>query len=194
MWRPTPQRTKTILTIRKLTTLVTKTSTQAPLAQSPKGAPNTLNHTTWSLYPQSNHHKRDFWIITSKISYSSIEPQPLPCAPVCDYRFLARAVHLYPTFTVWVFLVFPIGGAFGIQLNVCGENSQCLKTINCFRGRVTSWILGRILNATQLAEALSRIFLPVGLHEGILDSQCRLILLIHTKTTNLGLTPDLHFL
>ena len=44
----------------------------------------------------------------AKFSYSSIESQLLPCAPVCNYKFYALAVYLRFTFTD---STFPIGGA-----------------------------------------------------------------------------------
>ena len=53
----------------------------------------------------------------AKFSYSSIESQLLPCAPVCGYKFHALAVYLRSTFTDSTFL---IGGALGIQSNRCG--------------------------------------------------------------------------
>ena len=50
---------------------------------------------------------------------------------VCSYKFYARTVYLHFTFTVP-----PIGGAFGIQSNICGEdfcrNSQRVKAVGYF--------------------------------------------------------------
>ena len=145
----------------KVTTLVTKASAQPQLAQSPKGAPHTLSHTTPScpfpqagpggirtrsflvLHSQSNHHKRDFYIITSKTSYSSISKTSLctnlwlqiPCTcsphtPHIDLQCLSFGIQV----NVW-------GGVF------CG-NSQCLKAVGCFHGGAPSWMFGRNLNAT----------------------------------------------
>ena len=94
---------------------------------------NTLNHTTPCLpspkqvqevhklglfrsgYSKWNHWKQYFYITTSKVSYSLIEPQLLPCTSTCSYKFHALPVHLHPTF-----LTPPIGGALGIQPNICG--------------------------------------------------------------------------
>ena len=67
--------------------------------------------------------------------------------PVCSYKFDALTVYLLSTFTVP-----PIGGAFGIQSNICG--------------------------GAFLRRAPSCIF---ELHKGILDSSCLLILLIYTS-------------
>ena len=68
-----------------------------------------------SGYTQSNHQKRDFHITRIKISYSLIEPQLLPYASACGYKFHALAIYLHPTFTAP-----PIGGAFGIPSNIYG--------------------------------------------------------------------------
>ena len=68
----------------------------------------------------------------------------------------------------------------------CGI-SQSLRAVGCFRKRASSWMFDRILtailliNLSNLTEALRRSFLPLGLHKGILDSPCLLILLIYTK-------------
>ena len=66
-----------------------------------------------SGYSQSNHHKRYFYITKSKISYSLIEPQLLPCTPNCGYKFHALPIYQQPTFTTPT-----IRGAFGIQPNI----------------------------------------------------------------------------
>ena len=52
-----------------------------------------------SGYHRSNQHKRDPQITRSQISYSLIEPHPLPCTTACGYESHALAVHLNPTFT-----------------------------------------------------------------------------------------------
>ena len=67
-----------------------------------------------SGYSQSNHHKRDSYITRSKISYSLVESQPLPCTPGCGHEFHALAFHSHPTFTTPL-----VGSAFRIQLKVC---------------------------------------------------------------------------
>ena len=50
-------------------------------------------------YSQSTHHKRDSQITRSKISYSLIERQPVPCTTTCGNKFHALAVHPHPTIT-----------------------------------------------------------------------------------------------
>ena len=69
-----------------------------------------------SGYSQSNHNKQYFYITTSKVFYSLIEPQLHRYAPTCGYKFHALSVHLQVTFTTP-----PNGGTFGIQVNVCGR-------------------------------------------------------------------------
>ena len=54
-----------------------------------------------------------FLITLSKISYSLIEPQLLPCTPACGYKFHALAFQLHPTF-----IAPPIEGVFGVQSNI----------------------------------------------------------------------------
>ena len=87
---------------------------------------------------------------------------------------------------------FSIGGALGIKLSICGgaffcRNSRCIKVVGYFCRRAPSWMFDRILDATLshnllwLAECLRRSFPSLGLHKGILDSPCFLILLIYTK-------------
>ena len=71
----------------------------------------------------------------------------------------------------------------------CG-NSQRVKAVGCFPWRAPSCLFDRILNTTwpnkllQLEGFLRRGFPPLGLHKGILDSPCLLILLIYTKHKN----------
>ena len=77
-------------------------------------------------YSQSNHHKWDSHITRSKSSYSLIDPQPLPCIPVCGDEFRALALHPHPTFTAPL-----VGSAFKVRLEVCGgaflwKQSTCL--------------------------------------------------------------------
>ena len=67
------------------------------------------------------------------------------------------------------------------------RNSRCIKVVGYFCRRAPSWMFDRILDATLshnllwLAECLRRSFPSLGLHKGILDSPCFLILLIYTK-------------
>ena len=86
-----------------------------PLTQSSEGTSHALNHTVHSLppsfkqvqqihdpgpfhfgYSQSTLHEQDSQITRSKISYSLIEPHPLPCTTACGYAFHALAVHPQP--------------------------------------------------------------------------------------------------
>ena len=46
-------------------------------------------------YSQSNHHKWDFYITRSKISYSLIEPQP----PPSTLAYALNSMHLHSTHT-----------------------------------------------------------------------------------------------
>ena len=106
---PTPKRTKITLTRCDW-------DIKAPLVQSSKDAPHTLNHTTlFPLFPQtglgdtrawsfsiqyagSNHHKWDYHITRSKISFSLIEPQPFTFTPTHGHEFHALAFHRHSTF------------------------------------------------------------------------------------------------
>ena len=77
----------------------------------------------WLLPIES--HKPDSQITKSKISYSLIEPQPLPCTPACGYKFHALAVHPH-----LLFIASPVRSAFAIRSEVCGraifqEQSTC---------------------------------------------------------------------
>ena len=122
-----------------------KTSTEPPLAQSPKDAPHTLNHIAsfplfsqtvlgdtqaWSfqsVYSQSNHQEWDSNITTREISYCLIESQPLPCTPTpCGHKFHVFTYHPHPTFTTLLF-----GSVFRIQLEVWW--SSFVETVNVFR-------------------------------------------------------------
>ena len=115
-------------------------------------------------------------ITRSKISYSLIEPQLLLCIPACGYEFHAPVAYPHPTFTVP-----PVRSAFGIRSEVCGGAY--------WRKQSTVWLLAVFaeeLHRSCLTEfwmwlCLKRRFLLLGLHRGILNSSCVLILLIHTK-------------
>ena len=147
-----------------------------------------------------NHHMQDFWITASMISYSSIEPQLLPCAPPCGYKFHTLEVHLHPIFTVpFEFEAHLESTQKSVAVLSC-ENSQCFSVIDNFFRRAPSLMLDRILNSRYSFQYLSVACrwseekLPhLWLHKGILDSPCFLILLFtqKTKTTkwNLGLSP-----
>ena len=63
-------------------------------------------------------------VFTSKISYSLIEPQLLSYLPACGHRFHALTVYLHATFKTH-----PIGGAFGIQLNIWGGGLFCQNSV-----------------------------------------------------------------
>ena len=71
--------------------------------------------------------------------------QLLPCTPACGYKFHALAVYLLPTFTVP-----PVGSAFGIKPNICGEqfcrNSQCVKAVGYFHKLAPSWMFDRMFD------------------------------------------------
>ena len=161
-----PHRTKTILNIRE------KVIKELKLTQSSRGASHTLNHTippppspkqvqeehqpglSQSGYSQSNHHKPDFYISKSKISYTFIDPQLLHCTPACNYKFHTLAIYQNPKLTV------PSIGAF------C-RNSQRVKALGYFHRRTPSWMFDSVPNATlpnkslQLQDDLSRTFPPV---------------------------------
>ena len=86
---------------------------------------------------------------------------------------------------------FRIIGAFGIQLNICGEtfcgNIRRRQAVGYFQIRATSWMFERILDAIlsnnllQLKESLNKSFPSLRLNKEILESPCLLILLIYTK-------------
>ena len=61
------------------------------------------------------------------------------------YEFHVLVVYLHPTFTVT-----PIGGAFGIQSNICGgffyRNSGRVKTVGYFCRKAPSWMLHRMFD------------------------------------------------
>ena len=105
-----------------------------------------------SSYPELNPHKRNSQITRSKISYSFIEPQPLPCTADCDYQFHTLVVNPSPRFTLTL-----VGSAFGIFVVDVWRISKCNSV---------------------------RRFPPLGLHKGVLNYRCLLILLIHTKHKN----------
>ena len=105
-----------------------------------------------SVYFQLNHHKRHSQITRSKVSYSLIEPQPLPWTPACGYQFHVLAVHPSPNFTSLLF-----GSAFGIQFEVYDGslhygNSQCVKPVHCFSRGAPSLIFDEFLNVTRCEE------------------------------------------
>ena len=147
-----------------------------------------------------NHHMQDFWITTSMISYSSIEPQLLPCATSCGYKFHTLEVHLHPIFTVPFQLETHLESSQKSVAVLSCRNSQYFSAIgNFFRG-APSLMLDRILNSRYSFQYLiiacrwSEEKLPhLWLHKGILDSPCFLILLFTRKTKitrwNLGLSP-----
>ena len=71
--------------------------------------------------PQADYH-----ITRSKISYSLIEPQPLPSTSAYSHEFQALAFHPYSTFAAAL-----VGSTFKIQSEVCGgvslpKQSTCL--------------------------------------------------------------------
>ena len=59
-----------------------------------------------------SHHKRDSQITRTKICYTLVEPQPLPCTPNCGHEFYALEVYPHARYIYRL--------AFGIQLEVCG--------------------------------------------------------------------------
>ena len=141
---------------------------------STKGTPHTLNHTASSpFFPQAGledtrawsfsiwyyqlNHKWDSCITRSKISYSLIEPQPLPSTPAFGHEFHALAFHPHPTFTAPL-----VGSAFKIGLDVCCGVFWG-GTINVFK-----------LLAVYAEELWNY-------NKGILNSIWLLILLIHIK-------------
>ena len=122
------------------------------MAQSSKGASPTLNHSPFSpllsnrsrryksLYSQSNHHKRDSHITRSKISFSLIEPQPLPSSPAYGHEFHALAFHPHPTFAEPL-----VGSAFKIWSDVCGGvflRKQLVWAVGSLRRGPPSLIFG----------------------------------------------------
>ena len=58
----------------------------------------------------------------------------------------------------------------------CGNNLH-VKAVGCFRKGTPSLMFDGVLDVTPCL----RRFPPLGLHRGILNSSCLLILLIHTK-------------
>ena len=123
----------------------------------------------------------------TKFSYSSFESQLLPYAPACDYKFHALAVQLQPTFTAPFQLKVHLEYSRRSAVKLFCENTQRLQTVGYFCKRAPSWMFDVIPNATlshnllKLAEGLKRSFLSLGLHKGIFESPCLLILLICTK-------------
>ena len=67
----------------------------------------------------------DYHITRSKISYSLIEPQPLPSTPAYSHEFQTLAFLPYSTFAAPL-----VRSTFKIRLEVCGggfcQNSQCV--------------------------------------------------------------------
>ena len=87
-------------------------------------------------------------ITASKISYSLIKPQVIPCALVCGYKFHALSVNLHLTLTtsligegIWNPTKHHWWGLFW-------KYSQPVEAVGYFRGEAPSWILDRILIAT----------------------------------------------
>ena len=72
-------------------------------------------------------------------------------------------------------------------MELCCENSQRFKAVDCFRRKTPSQMFDRVLdmplhnNLLQLTEGLRRSFPPLGLGKGILDSRSLVIPLINTK-------------
>ena len=121
-----------------------------------------------SVYSQLNHCMRDSQITRSKISYNSIEPQPLPCTPACVHEFHALALTPHHTFTAPL-----VGSAFRIQSEVCGRAFLRIKAVGCLcKG-------GAVFDAGQFCHR--RWFAPLLSHKEIFNSSCFLIVLIHTK-------------
>ena len=160
--------------MRKLTTLITKTSTQPTSAKSPKGAPHTLNHTTpsrkwtksdhhFSPFPSSKSSKHANSVFFSQVTPSQIttgevsklpqlrslkvRSQTLPRAPACGYKSNALAVHRYPSFTALSQLEAHLESSLTFAVVCFCGNSQCLKVVGCFLGGAPSLMFGRILNA-----------------------------------------------
>ena len=152
---------------------VNKTSALPPLAESSKGAPHSKSHCTfsslpsnslgdtraWSFsirYSQSKHHKWDFHITRSKISYSLIEPQPLPSTPACGHEFHALAFHPHPTFAAP-----PVGSAFKIWSEICGRVF--------FQKQSTSlghWLFLQRSSIVDVLQLCLRRFPTLELHKG----------------------------
>ena len=112
----------------------------------------------------------------SKILYSLIEPQALFCTLACGNKFYALAVHPHPTFIAPL-----VRSALGIRSEVCGGafcgNSLSIKAVGWFGRGAPSLMFYGIINVTLLRRRLP----PPGLHRGILNSSCILILPIDTK-------------
>ena len=94
-----------------------------------------------SGYSWSNHHKRDSKIIRSKISYSLIEPQSLPCTLHYRHEFHELAFHPHPTFAALL-----VGSAFSFQSKVWGgaffqETDKVLKLLPVFTEEFSGWRL-----------------------------------------------------
>ena len=123
----------------------------------------------------------------AKFSYSLIESQLLPCVPGRGYKFHALAVYPHPIFTTPFQSEVHLESSRAAAVELFCGNSQRLQAVGYFRRRVPSWMFDKILNATQsnnllqLAKCLRTNFPSLGLHKGILDSPCLLILLIYTK-------------
>ena len=121
-----------------------------------------------------------------KFSYSSIKSQLFPCASACGFKFHAFAIYLHPTCTAPFQWEVHLESSQTTAFELFCVYSQCLQAVGYFRRRAKLQMFYRILNGTlsnnlQLAESLSKSFLSLGLHKGILGSLCLLILLIRTK-------------
>ena len=97
--------------------------------------------------------------------------------PVCSYKFHALTVYLLSTFTVPT-----IGGACGIQSNIC-SGALLRRAPLCIFDRMFDRILNATLpkNLLWLEEGLRRMFPPLELYKGIFGSPCLLILLIYAS-------------
>ena len=99
-----------------------------------------------------------------------------------------------------IYSPFPIGGAFGIQSNICGEASFCRWLFLQMSSIVDVWQDSKWDSVQWFITACTRfaVKLPsLGFRKGILDSPCLLILLIYTEHKNerwnLWLTLCPHF-
>ena len=128
---PLPIIGPTSLELKPYSPYMKRTSTKPSLAQVSKGAPHMLNHTTPFCPLHSKKSRSTYLVVPNLVALSPIhknriskspqviffssliEPQLLPCMPVCGYKLFVLIVFLLPTLTVFL-----IRGIFGIHSNI----------------------------------------------------------------------------
>ena len=122
-------------------------------------------------YSQSNHSQ----ITRSNNSYSLIQPLLLPCTRACGhpsqpFKFSAPLSRIH----IW-------NQVESLRSRFFAEKVKGLSPLAVLAEGAPSLMSDGILNVMLWYSDSLRRFPPLGLHKGILNYPCHLILLIHTK-------------